>query len=65
LVAVRTRGGPGSRTPISPDDPRLVTAKRLNKDRILCINQICSRLGISKPTFYRYQKSSDKPADGY
>ena len=35
-------------------DPRVVTAKRLHKDRSLSIDQICGMLGISRPTFYRY-----------
>ena len=54
LSAARARGRLGGRKPISPDDPRVVTAKRLHKDRSLRIDQICKRLGISRPTFYRY-----------
>ena len=54
LTAARARGRLGGRRPISPDDPRVVTAKRLHKDRSLSIDQICSTLGISRPTFYRY-----------
>ena len=54
LAAARARGRLGGRRPISPDDPRVVTAKRLHKDRSLSIDQICSTLGISRPTFYRY-----------
>ena len=54
LAAARTRGRLGGRKPISPDDPRVVTAKRLHKDRSLSIDQICETLGISRPTFYRY-----------
>ena len=52
--AARARGRLGGRKPISPDDPRVVTAKRLHKDRSLSINEICKTLGISRPTFYRY-----------
>ena len=45
-----TRGCPGAgvnggRKPISPDDPRVVTAKRLHKDHSLSIDQICGMLG--------------------
>ena len=54
LAAARARGRLGGRRPISPDDPRVVTAKRLHKDRSLSIDQICAMLGISRPTFYRY-----------
>ena len=54
LAAARARGRKGGRRPISPDDPRVVTAKRLHKDRGLSIDQICATLSISRPTFYRY-----------
>ena len=54
LAVARARGRLGDRRPISPDDPRVVTAKRLHKDRSLSIDQICKTLGISRPTFYRY-----------
>ena len=54
LAAARARGRLGGRKPISPNDPRVVTAKRLHKDRSLSIDQICKTLGISRPTFYRY-----------
>ena len=54
LAAARARGRLGGRKPISPDDPRVVTAKRLHKDQSLSIDQICKTLGISRPTFYRY-----------
>ena len=54
LAAARARGRKGGRRPIRPDDPRVVTAKRLHKDRSLSIDQICGMLGISRPTFYRY-----------
>ena len=54
LAAARARGRLVGRRPISPDDPRVVTAKRLHKDRNLSIDQICATLSISRPTFYRY-----------
>ena len=54
LAAARARGRLGGRKPIRADDPRVVTAKRLHKDRSLSIDQICKTLGISRPTFYRY-----------
>ena len=54
LAAARARGRLGGRKPIRADDPRVVTAKQLHKDRSLSIDQICRTLGISRPTFYRY-----------
>ena len=54
LAAARARGRLGGRKPVRADDPRVVTAKRLHKDRSLSIDQVCAMLGISRPTFYRY-----------
>ena len=54
LAAARARGRLGGRKPIRADDPRVVSAKRLHKDRSLTIDQICGMLGISRPTFYQY-----------
>ena len=62
LSAARARGRLGGRKPIGPDDPRVVTAKRLYKDRSLSIDQICATLGISRPTFYRYLALPDNCA---
>ena len=62
LAAARARGRLGGRKPISPDDPRVVSAKRLHKDRSLSIDHICSTLGISRPTFYRYLALPDAVA---
>ena len=63
LAAARARGRLGGRRPISPDDPRVVTAKRLHKDRSLSIDQICAMLGISRPTFYRYLALPDNVSE--
>lgn len=54
LSAARARGRKGGRRPISPDDPRVKTAKRMHKDHGMSINQICETLKISRSTFYRY-----------
>ena len=59
LAAARARGRLGGRRPIRADDPRVVSAKRLHKDRGLSINEICKTLGISRPTFYRYLALAD------
>ena len=59
LATARGRGRLGGRRPIRANDPRVVSAKRLHKDRGLSINEICKTLGISRPTFYRYLALSD------
>ena len=48
------RGRLGGRKPIRPDDPKVVSAKQLRKERSLSIDQICETLGIPMSTFYRY-----------
>ena len=65
LAAARARGRKPGRRPIRPDDPRVVTAKRLHQDRNLSINQICKTLGISRPTFYRYLALPDAAARAF
>ena len=54
LAAARARGRLGGRKPIRADDPRVMTAKRLHKDRSLSIDQICKTPRISRPILYRY-----------
>ena len=51
LAAARARGRLGGRKPISSNDPRVVTAKRLHRDRSLSIDQICKTLGDFKANF--------------
>ena len=63
LAAARARGRKGGRRPIPADHPRVLTAKRMHKDRGLSINQICKTLGISRPTFYRYLALPDVAAE--
>ena len=53
-AAARARGRLGGRKPIRPDDPKVVSAKQLRKERSLSIDQICETLGIPMSTFYRY-----------
>ena len=64
LAAARARGRLGGRKPIRPDDPKVVSAKQLHKDRSLSIDQICETLGISRPTFYRYLALPDLATKG-
>lgn len=54
LAVARARGRTGGRKPITADDPRVKTAKRMHQDPGISINQICKTLNISRPTFYRY-----------
>jgi DNA invertase Pin-like site-specific DNA recombinase len=54
LAAARARGRLGGRKPISINDKKVVTAKKLNADKTLSITEICGTLKISRATFYRY-----------
>ena len=59
LTAARARGHKGGRKPISPNDPRVQTAKTMHRDKDMAIGSICKTLGISRSTFYRYLAISD------
>ncbi len=54
LAAARARGYVGGRRPIQSDDPKVKTAKTMIKDKSISIADICSSLGISRATLYRY-----------
>jgi DNA invertase Pin-like site-specific DNA recombinase len=54
LTAARARGRLGGRPPMSLDDPRIQTAKKLHADKGMVIADICKTLQISKPTLYRW-----------
>lgn len=54
LSAARARGRLGGRKPIDPANPKVQTAKMMYRDRKLPISDICTTLGISRPTLYRY-----------
>lgn len=54
LTAARARGRLGGRRPISPDDPRVVTARALHSDKNMPVRDICRTLRISRATLYRY-----------
>lgn len=56
LAAARARGRVGGRRRITSDDPRVVTAKALHRDRLLEIRDICMSLKISRATLYRFLK---------
>lgn len=54
LEAARARGRLGGRRPIDPNNPKVQTAKVMYKDRKMSVADICTTLGVSRPTFYRY-----------
>ena len=54
LVAARARGRCGGRPAIPNNDPRVIMAQAMHRDRSLPIADICSSLRISRATFYRY-----------
>lgn len=54
LVAARARGRCGGRPAIPSNDPRVIMAQAMHRDRSLPIADICSSLRISRATFYRY-----------
>ncbi|MFC1659782.1 recombinase family protein [Pseudomonadota bacterium] len=54
LKAARARGRVGGRKPLNPNDPKIITAREMYKNKSIPIGQICDTLGISKATFYRW-----------
>jgi hypothetical protein len=54
VVTARARGRIGGYLPMSSDDPRIQTAKKLHADRNIGIADICKTLQISRPTLYRW-----------
>ena len=59
LAAARARGKVGGRKKaLKEEDVKALRA--LSQDKTLSISQICSRLGISKATYYNYLKQQAK-----
>lgn len=54
LAAAHTRGWLGGRPPMSIDDPRIQSAKKLHADKSMAVSAICTTLQISRPTLYRW-----------
>ena len=54
LSAARARGKKGGRKLVSPEDPKVQTAKKLYADKSFSIGDICNTLKISRATLYRY-----------
>jgi DNA invertase Pin-like site-specific DNA recombinase len=61
LTAARARGRLGGRPPMSLNDPRIQTAKRLHADRSMVVGDICKTLQISRPTLYRWLAVKPQP----
>ncbi len=61
LCAARARGRLGGRKPLSSSNPKVQTAKNLFADRKMTIPDICSTLGISRPTLYRWVSIPPSP----
>lgn len=54
LDAARARGRSGGRKKIAPDNPKVLTAKRMHKNHGMSVDDICKTLKISRAIFYRY-----------
>jgi len=54
LESARARGRLGGRKPISLQDPRVQTAKKMHSDKSVSVPDICKTLRISRATLYRY-----------
>jgi DNA invertase Pin-like site-specific DNA recombinase len=61
LKAARARGRLGGRPPMSLDDPRIQTAKKLHADKSMVIGDICRTLQVSRPTLYRWLSFKPQP----
>jgi DNA invertase Pin-like site-specific DNA recombinase len=64
LSVARARGRLGGRPPMSLDDPRIQTAKKLHADKSMVIADICKTLQVSRPTFYRWVSIQPQPTSG-
>lgn len=54
LSIAKARGKIGGRKQIQPDDPKVITAKKLYEEGSIKTEDICKVLKISRPTLYRY-----------
>ncbi len=54
LASARARGRAGGRPKTAADDARVLMAKKLKKNHKLTVDDICTRLKISRSTYYRY-----------
>lgn len=54
LSAARSRGRHGGRPKTKNSNSKVITAKKMHKDKTLSIEEICTVLKISRTTLYRY-----------
>jgi len=54
IAMARARGKMGGRKPMSPKDPRVLTAGKMHADKSIPIDEICRTLHISRATLYNY-----------
>jgi len=54
LSSARARGRRGGRPRVNSNDPKVLAAKRMHRDKTLPIDEICKVLNISRPSLYRY-----------
>jgi DNA invertase Pin-like site-specific DNA recombinase len=54
IAAARARGRKGGRPATQPNEPRVVLAKKLYRDKTVSLDDICATLKMSKSTLYRY-----------
>ena len=54
IAAARARGRKGGRPPMRPNEPKVVLAKKLYRDKTVSLDDICATLKMSKSTLYRY-----------
>jgi DNA invertase Pin-like site-specific DNA recombinase len=54
FAGARARGRTGGRPKVSPNDPKVVLAKKLFADESVNLEDICVTMKISKTTLYRY-----------
>ncbi len=54
LASARARGRVGGRPQLSPDGSAVLEAKKLQKAGKLGIEEICTKLKVSRSTYYRY-----------
>lgn len=62
LDSARARGRQGGRKKLSPQDPKILTAKSMHSNHGMGINAICKTLKISRASFYRYLKYDSSEA---
>ena len=54
LSAARARGRVGGRPKLSANNPKVKMAQEMHRNHSMEIDEICTSLGISRATFYRY-----------